>query len=151
MIECLCSLLPLVASSIIGPVVVGVIGGFIFVICCIAGIVIIKHRKSRNQISNSQQVELRSTGTIQPNTASHPLAQQPPPSYPQQPPTLYTQRPPPSYPQQLPGQYPYLVTPVGNTVYPNQEINMEPKTLTVPPPPNYDDLYRNWYTYKANQ
>ena len=132
MIECLYSLLPLVASSIIGPVVGGVIGSFIFVIivvtiCCIAGFVIIKHHKSHSQISNSQQVELRSTGIIQPNMASHPIAQQPPSSYPQQP----------------PAQYPYLVTPVGNTVDHDQEINMEPKTLTVPPPPGYDDFYKN--------
>ena len=121
----------MLASSIIGPVVGGVIGGFIFVIIvvtiwCITAIVIIKHRKSRIQTFNSQQFELRSTGTIQPNTASHPLAQQPPPSYPQQP----------------PAQYPYLVTPAGNTVYTDQEINLEPKTLRVPPPPSYDDLYK---------
>ena len=96
-------------------------------ICCITAIVIIKHRKSRIQTSNSQQVELSSTGTIQPNVTSRPLAKQPPPSYPQQP----------------PAQYPYLVTPVGNTVYPDQEINIEPKTLTVPPPPSYDDFNKN--------
>ena len=138
----------MLASSIIGPVVGGVIGGFMFVIivvtiCCITAIVIIKHRKSRIQTSNSQQVELSSTGTIQPNVTSRPLAKQPPPLYPQQPPTSYPQQPPPSYPQQPPAQYPYLVTPVGNTVYPDQEINIEPKTLTVPPPPSYDDFYKN--------
>ena len=122
----------MLASSIIGPVVGGVIGGFIFIIimvaiCCIAGIFIIKHHKSHIQTSNSQQIELRSTGTIQPNTGSHPLAQQPPSSHPQQP----------------LAQYPYLVTPASNTVYPDQEINMDPKTLRVPPPPSYDDLYKN--------
>ena len=120
------------ASSIIGPIVGGVIGGFIFVIivvtiCCIAAIVIIKHHKTHIRTTNNQQIELRSAGTIQSNSASHPLAQQPPPSYSQQPPV----------------QYPYLITPAGNTVYPDQEMNLEPKTLRALPPPSYDDLYKN--------
>ena len=72
-------------------------------------------------------MELRSANIIQPNTASYPLAQQPPPSYPQQPLV----------------QYPYLITPAGNTVYPDQEINMEPKSLRALPPPSYYDLYKN--------
>ena len=131
MINCLCSFLPVSSSSIIGPVVGGVIGGFIFVIivviCCIAAIVIIKHHKSHIRTTNSQQIEFRSAGTIQSNSASYPLAQQLPPAYPQQP----------------PAQYPYLIPPAGNTVYPDQEINMEPKTLRTLPPPSYDDLYKN--------
>ena len=137
-INCLCSFvsLPAAAPSVIGPFVGGVVGGFIFIvviICCIAAVVIKKHHKSRIQTSYRQQIELRSAGTIQPNTASHPLAQQPPPSYPQ--------RPPPSYSEQPPAAY--LVTPLSNTVYLDQEINMEPKTLRVHPPPSYADLYNN--------
>ena len=119
------------------------------IICCIAAVVIKKHHKSRIQTSYRQQIELRSAGTIQPNTASHPLAQQPPPSYPQQPPPSYSEQPPPSYSEQPPPSYSeqppaaYLVTPSSNTVYLDQEINMEPKTLRVHPPPSYADLYNN--------
>ena len=166
----MCSFISLAASSIIGPVVGGVVGGFIFVIivvvvCCIAAVVIRKHHKSRIGTSNRQQIELRSGGIIQPNTASHPLAQQLPPSYPEQssaqysqePPATYRQQPLPSYPEQPLPSYPEqpqssypeqppaacLVNLSSNTVYPDQEINMEPKTLRVHPPPSYADLYNN--------
>ena len=128
MINCLCSFLPLPASSIIGPVI-DVIGDIIFIIiivaiCYIPAIVIIKHIKTFIQNSNNQQNELRSANIIQSNTASYPLAQQPPP--------LCTQQP-----------SPYLITPTSNTVYPDQEINMKPKTLRALPPPSYYDLYKN--------
>ena len=130
--------LPLSASSIIGVAIVSVTSSIIFLIILVLFcyiLAIIKHRKSHIRTNNSQQIELRSAGNIQSNSASHSLAQQPPPAYPQQ--------PPPAYSQQPPAQYPSLIPPGGNTVYPDQEINMEPKTLRTLPPPSYDDLYKN--------
>ena len=132
MIDCLCSLLPLLASSIIGPVVGGIIGGFSFAImevtiCSISGIVSIKHHKSCIQTSKRQKIEHRTSETIQSNIASHPLPQQPSPSYPHKP----------------PAQYPYLEAPAGYTVYHDQKIKMELMMLMVPPPPSYDDFYKN--------
>ena len=75
-IDYLCSFVSLVTSSIIRPIVGGVIGGFNFVIivvviCCIAAIVIRKHHKRHVGTSDSQQIELRSAGSIQSNTPSH--------------------------------------------------------------------------------
>ena len=129
-IDYLCSFVSLVTSSIIGPIVGGVIGGFNFVItvvviCCIAAIVIRKHHKSHVGTSNSQQIELRYAATIQSNTPSHPLAQQPPPSYLELPPAVYH------------------ITLSSNTIYPDQEITVKSKTLRVHPPPSYTELYNN--------
>ena len=120
----------LVTSSIIGPVVGGVIGGFNFVIivvviCCIATIVIRKHHKSHVGTSNSQRIELRSAGTIQPNTPLYHLAQQPPPSYLDQPSATYH------------------ITLSSNTIYPDQEITVKSKTLRVHLLPSYAELYNN--------
>ena len=124
------SFVSLVTSSIIGPVISSVIGGFNFVIivvviCCITAIVIRKHHKSHVGTSNSQQIELRSGGIIQPNTPSYHLVQQPPPSYLEQPSATYH------------------ITLSSNTIYPRQEITVKSKTLRVHPPPSYAELYNN--------
>lgn len=134
-----------IASTLIsiGGIIGLVIGGFCLLIAVIIIVVIMGSnlcclflfcKSSNYRTSNTQQIELRSAGTIRATIGSYPLAENPPPSYPK--------KQPPSYLQQSPASNP-LPSPAGNTVYPDQDTNMEKETLRRPPPPSYANLYND--------
>ena len=131
----LLSLIAIATTSIsIGTIIGLVIGVFCLLItvvvvasnlCCL----FLLCKSCKHRTSNTQLIELRSA-----TMRSYPLAENPLPSYPKE--------PPPSYLQQFPASNP-LPSPADNTVYPDQDTNMEEETLRRPPPPSYANLYND--------